>query len=542
MKNLICTFLVLHAIIPLITCQSVTMIQDINPGSSSSITTAYTPTTVINDILLFTANDGTHGNEVWTFDGFSTQLLKDINVGAGGVDVEEFIHFAGKVFFVVDDGVHGDEWWITDGTESGTQLFMDLNPGEDDGVTFSEHHHQYIIYQTELFFAGADDKNNFELWKTDGTSSGTVLVKNISHDNSSFNVGSHPQWFIILNGELLFATRDGLFKSDGTGEGTILVREDDPFDIFGFDPSDLINMGDYALMYTYERLWRSDGTYEGTYPVDSFGHAIVEGDNDRIVKIGDLALFPASDPVHGDEMWVTDGTAEGTHILKDIYPGTEGYAYGTIITYKGIPHFKAEDAETGIELWKSDGTETGTTRVTDIADGDESSFFWPTTIYTDNELIYMGAGRAFRTELWISDGTASGTFEIDLNPSGESLPNSMIRYKNFLFFGARSDNSLGFEPHILDLTTYLSTDEVNDNIHLVSVFPNPARDRITVDWNVLDGSSAAIYDMYGRRAIVLPPQLTNSIDVSSLPSGQYFLHVFDEKLKNKALTSFSVIK
>lgn len=282
--------------------QSVMMIGDINPGSDSSMPSAYTTRTVINDLLLFVADDGEHGEEIWVFDGVEAKLLKDIHEGPESIDIEAFVHFNNQVYFPVSDGVHGVEWWITDGTEEGTNLFMDINPGAESGVSYFQYQNQSIIYNDEMYFAGADEEINYELWKTDGTVEGTRMVKNIAADNSSFNIGSHPAWFIELNGELLFNTREGLYKSNGTEAGTMVVQADDPYDVFGFDPTNIISMGDYALMYTYERLWRSDGTESGTYDIANLGHTSTEGRNDRIVRYGDLALFPAVDPVSGEEM------------------------------------------------------------------------------------------------------------------------------------------------------------------------------------------------------------------------------------------------
>lgn len=518
--------------------QSAMMIEDINPGSESSMPSAYTTRTVVNDLLLFVADDGEHGEEVWVFDGTDVSLLKDINEGPNGVDIEAFVHFNDLVYFAVSDGIHGTEWWVTDGTEQGTNLFMDINPGAGSGVSYFQYQNQAIVYQGELYFAGASEESNYELWKTDGTQVGTTLVKNIASDNSSFNVGSHPAWFIELKGELLFNTREGLYKSDGTESGTTVVQADDPYDVFGFDPTNIISMGDYALMYTYERLWRSDGTENGTYDIANFGHTSTEGRNDRIVRVGDLAIFPGVDPVNGEEMWVTDGTESGTHIIKDIFPGDDGYSRGTIIIYQGIPHFKAEDPDFGIELWKTDGTADGTVRVTDVAPGASSSFYWPTTIYTDDELIYMGAGSAFNTELWISDKNGENPSMINVNPNDESRPNSMLRFKNFLFFGARSDNSLGFEPHIIDITDFLSS--VGSDLPELSfdMFPNPVNDQLFIKSSSSSELIYSIFNIEGTK-MIRNSRFNDYIDVSSLADGQYLLKLVNKDSGEQGVQRFT---
>ena len=235
---------------------------------------------------------------------------------------------------------------------------------------------------------------------------------------------------------------------------------------------------------------------------------------------------------------MTDGTENGTHLIKDIYPGDDGYSRGTIITYQGIPHFKAEDPDFGIELWKSDGTADGTVRVTDVAPGSSSSFSWPTTIYTDDELIYMGAGPAFNSELWISDKNGENPTMINVNLNDESRPNSMLRYQNFLFFGARSDNSLGFEPHIVDLTDLLSS--VNSNLPELSfsMFPNPTSDQLNIETDAAGEMVYSIFSIYGTE-IIRNSTLKNTIDVSTLTNGQYLLKLINKDNGEQGIQQFT---
>src|SRR5262245_18081748 len=37
----------------------------------------------------------------------------------------------GAAYFVANDGDHGEELWVTDGTAAGTLLVKDINPGTD---------------------------------------------------------------------------------------------------------------------------------------------------------------------------------------------------------------------------------------------------------------------------------------------------------------------------------------------------------------------------------------------------------------------------
>jgi ELWxxDGT repeat protein len=66
--------------------------------------------------------------------------------------------------------------------------------------------------------------NGIELWRSDGTPAGTVLVKNINPGGDS-----SPSQLKNFNGALAFTADDGshgreLWRSDGTGPGTMQVR------------------------------------------------------------------------------------------------------------------------------------------------------------------------------------------------------------------------------------------------------------------------------------------------------------------------------
>src|SRR3954469_17935469 len=54
------------------------------------------------------------------------QLIKDINPGPMGSYPGEFTQVNGINYFYANDGVHGDELWRSDGTTAGTTLVKDV--------------------------------------------------------------------------------------------------------------------------------------------------------------------------------------------------------------------------------------------------------------------------------------------------------------------------------------------------------------------------------------------------------------------------------
>jgi ELWxxDGT repeat protein len=81
-----------------------------------------------------------------------------------------------------------------------------------------------------LFFRANDGANGYELWKSDGTEPGTVLVKDIDPVGSS-----SPFYLTDVGGKLVFRADDGtngqeLWVTDGSAEGTQLLADVNPGD------------------------------------------------------------------------------------------------------------------------------------------------------------------------------------------------------------------------------------------------------------------------------------------------------------------------
>ena len=262
-----------------------TRVKDILPGAGGSYPSNLTD---VNGTLFFTATDGSNGYELWKSDGTEagTVLVKDIRTGASGSNPGSFANVNGTLFFTATDGSNGYELWKSDGTEAGTVLVKDIQSGASGSYPGS-----LTNVNGTLFFTANDGSTGEQLWKSDGTTAGTAEVKDIGTD------GSYPSDLTNVNGTLFFSANDDeyrgyglpettgreLWKSDGTAAGTVLVKDinDPPYTGSRCDgshypqgsyPSYLTNVNGTLFFVADDcnkgnELWKSNGTEAGTVMV-----------------------------------------------------------------------------------------------------------------------------------------------------------------------------------------------------------------------------------------------------------------------------------
>lgn len=309
------------------------LVKDINPGSSGSINDYPSSFEKVGETLFFAAHDGTHGSELWKSDGTRTGTVqvKDINPGSSpsiNPYTPVLANVGGTLFFTADDATHGEELWKSDGTRAGTVLVDDIRTGEC--ATGHYYYEPCSSYSTDLtavgrtlFFVAVDDTHGRELWRSDGTDAGTVLVKDIIPGSGSSTLNS----LAGAGGTLFFGADDGtrgteLWKSDGTSTGTVLVKDIQP-GASGSRPSSLVGVGGRLFLVagdgTHGReLWRSDGTPAGTVQVKDIKPGARASTPSSLTNVGRRLFFAANDGRHGRELWRSNGTTAGTVQVKDI--------------------------------------------------------------------------------------------------------------------------------------------------------------------------------------------------------------------------------
>lgn len=396
---------------------------------------------VLGNNLIFSANDGTTGQELWKSDGTEagTQLIVNIRPGISWSSPENLTTVNNKVFFTADDGVTGKELWITDGTSSGTQLLADISTG-----TPSSTPQKFTPIGNTLYFVAANASGS-KLWKSDGTPAGTILA-------SEFTPGlfSSIDSLTAAGGKLLVVT----FLSGSTTTWTLwsvdpVAGTTELVTTFLSQPKNLtpcngkiffsLNASGYG-----DELWQTDGTDSGTQLVKDISSGSVGSNPGLLTCIGSTLYFTANDPAYGSELWKSDGTPAGTDMVKDIYSGTTGSSIDYPTELNGTLVFRANSPETGSELWQSDGTAAGTMLVADITPGPGNTS--PVPRYAASGNLFFNA-----TGLWLTDGTTSGTARL----SDITNANNFSRIGNKIYFSAyRSDVGNELWAVSLDLEPY----------------------------------------------------------------------------------------
>jgi ELWxxDGT repeat protein len=385
----------------------------------------------------------------FSFIAKAQELVKDANPGHDGSEIENITAVEDGVFYIADDGTHGYELWKSDGTEAGTYLVKDINPGVENIMNFDFAAVEIVAKGNTVYFAASDGVNGIELWKSDGTAAGTVMIKDI-HPTSN----GYPQRFFLFNDIIFFSATDGasgreLWKTDGTEAGTVMVKNifSGTGNAFSTYP-EFVVMNDELYFIAKDgteglQIWKTDGTEAGTVTVTDLtipnSTTILGGLPQDLTVIDDQIYFTNVDSVSGlgqaRELWKTDGTQAGTSIIKDINPNGNSNPR-SMKEYKGELYFRADDGIDGYELWKTDGTETGTVMVKLIRPGGDGVFSGNFEVF-NNELYFIARTDTTGVEIWKTDGTEAGTVEFsDTWGTGSGLPNSLMAVGNSLFFNA----------------------------------------------------------------------------------------------------------
>jgi ELWxxDGT repeat protein len=299
-----------------------------------------------------------------------------------------------------------------------------------------------------VWFCGQDSSGG-ELWVSDGTPTGTFLLRDLRPGPGS----GRPGDFTAANGRIYFlATRNGetseVWTSDGTPDGTRPVfGETIPDPSIVGSSTILGSVGSRLLFERIEEpnrrhLWSTDGTPEGTVRLLPGYEGNFEWQTaGRALQVGPRALFAYPTERYGYEPWASDGTPEGTSMLADLVPGGgDGFRSEFVPGHDGAYFCSFFDDK----LRRTDGTPEGTVVIASIypCSGFSSGVALAgTTLFNSCWISYCEPHHdCDYCHLWRTDGSATGTFPIWPRVGrASSYPGNLTPGGRGLIFSARSD-------------------------------------------------------------------------------------------------------
>jgi len=385
--------------------------------------------------------------------GGETGLWKTDGTRAGTVKLTSA---SVRVIAATDDALYfirpgesgiGSALWTSDGTEAGTRMVAPLD------AAYTLEKAAMIPLGNKVVIAGA------KIGVSDGTAAGTQILR------TGYPPSTRPT-YAVVNGVAYFpfwdpTYGDELWRSDGTATGTSMVG--DLPDGFQEDLHTITAGATRVYYYRRNELFESDGTNAGTHAVDpthSYGWKGRESGSLSMATIGDTVLFNANDGKNGNEPWVSDGTDAGTQMLANLAPEkSSGSSSPANFVPMGDRFYFAADTDDGKSVFSTDGA-----NVTPLISNEDPSAvplpvaaigntlilrkdfqLWTSNGTAGNETLLKdfsavmnspltmdataAAGRvyvigqtktdALSTSIWATDGTPSGT--VDLGRSAASL-------------------------------------------------------------------------------------------------------------------------
>lgn len=406
-------------------------------------------------------------------------LVKNLNPnGTRSSDLRYLTPVDGRLFLVANDSAtdtDNSEIWVSDGTEAGTVKVREIN---QDTLYPSAAPTDLTAYDGQLLFVASGGSNNRELYRSDGTEAGTQIVKDIYPGNNASqarNLNHFDDRVYFLARQPKVPANTGIstdiWRTDGTETGTVKavnlgdlgIREETVQHLTAAAGRLYFQAGTEA---SGVELWTSDGSTAqrvadinptgDSFPSESSGRPADRGAEplpDTVgVGLGCTLLFVANDGVNGRELWATQGTAESTRLVRNIAPA-DADANIRELTYSGGKVYFTADDGSGRQLWVTDGTESGTLKLTDFT-ASTQALQQPRFLIDFKSRLYFSAFEATTgVEPWVSDGTVDGTRLFrDVNPGGaNSVPREMGVANNLLLLNMNRPSD-GPEPWSTDGT------------------------------------------------------------------------------------------
>lgn len=450
-------------------------------GGSSTLELAV----VGNKIYFIASTQDTQQTELWVSDGTSsgTHKVSGVNALDSYVTLSGLAPLNGGVVFFSYTSAYGTELTRVDASEAVSVI--DLIPGPVSGTT-SGNQTKPAVMNGYAYFSATDGNTGQELWRTDGTLSGTTMVKDIGPGTAGGASTVSPD-VVRVGDRLIFLADDRrglnpqLWSTDGTAAGTVVIATDVSLqqDALRF-PAETT-----SVKYKYIRAYGiggasttiiTDGTPSGTaftpLTVDGNPASLLEAAGDATKEYVEIVNY---NPTTGAPKYGVYQFAPPSQFTL-LYSSTDTTGMNAFVHVNGKLLFDGLDAAAGRELLTTD--ETGTRLAVDLRPGattDSSTPAW----FTDwnGKAVFSAFDGVHGTELWTSDGTAAGTqLLVDINKGPDSSAPVLLTVWNGAFYFFAFD---GTATRLMRMTAPGATPEVLATLYpplrLISSGPEQVR-------------------------------------------------------------------
>lgn len=461
----------------------------------------------------FIANPTWYDNQsLWQADGNDIQELIWFSYNGGEFAfTDNSIYAAGKDWFELlrSDGILYDQDYLSDDYDAppainltgvkSKMFFTNINDElyvVDDASTQIallrdfEDIYDFTPIGSNLVFRSRNSSNGEELWRSNGTVTGTIRYATISSDFQT--PASYRPSATIKTNIHFFVANDGvhgneLWRTQGTGGTTYMVADLNPND----------------------HLFIQDGK---------------ENDIRSMYAFRDSLYVSAADNTGNWALYKTDGTAAGMRKVLNMNPIVEMTEAG------GKLYLFVLNADK-LDIYVTNGT----------AESTRFLFQIPVLMYShaavQNALYVRPA--AGNNDVWKTDGTKCGTFAFDL---GVEAGGEIAAYKTGLIFRAFHPDK-GSEPYYFDVTQLpagcdqemlaarqaVPEQLMQSNEELTSAYPNPFQNELVLRIAGDDRADARVevYSVSGFRVDDLGTLKCNTDYTigSAWPQGMYILKI-----------------
>ncbi|MEK7951746.1 ELWxxDGT repeat protein [Luteolibacter soli] len=346
----------------------------------------------------------------------TARLIRDINRGMDdlGPPISWVMPLQKSVVLAKFSVDHGLELWTSNGTPTGTRLLKDILPGPDS--SFPDYPVAFGSSEgARIAFTSNTDTFATRLWVTDGTSQGTLPIFETSgsgFDHRTRAVKGTPTGVFFESGGTSYEDRYELHFTDGTPAGTWSLNPLEGETRTRFtSPSGYLTSGQwYYFIANKNEIWRSDGTPAGTTNVIT----ITQGTPTHTAIAGGRLFVAITVESGAHELWCCPMDGGPLTLLAAEWDKYQDF--WNIVPLGDRIIFHVAPVWSGPGLWTSNGTPEGTRRLPLQDQGSEPQLTGDLTPW--NGAVYVATWRDDRSELWKTDGTLAGTSHVITFPPG----------------------------------------------------------------------------------------------------------------------------